>query len=375
MPTMPPLTLRLPKGSPLTPAETDENFKILRDYANSLGALFGVALNPDGTLKNPSAVYVTASGGPFAASPSDYTITLTPVPTALSELVGKLIVVNFPNPNFGAVRINPNALGNVNVKKFGNVALESDDIKANQIGIIVYDGTNFQYESWPGVVQPTNYVEATGAANAYVVTHATSGYFQEPAALYAGYTIKAKIPATNTTTTPQITVGALPAVTIVRPGGAAVAAGDLIINGIYDFVYDGTNFQLQTIPSRRVLVHRSADTIFTAANAVLITDQAHNLDGKPDSIQIMLVNKANTAGLGYAVGDELPLEHVLQEGQAIAPFSVSIHGTATFSLYCHNITTPTFYINPKNNLTPDAGVTFAELAADWNVAVRLIRVV
>ena len=46
---------RLVKGTPLTMAEGDGNFRILADAINALGTLIGVVLNPNGTLK-PNAV-------------------------------------------------------------------------------------------------------------------------------------------------------------------------------------------------------------------------------------------------------------------------------------------------------------------------------
>jgi microcystin-dependent protein len=46
------LILRIPTGRPLTAAELDGNFTKIRDFVNSLEQLFGVVLNPDGTLKD-----------------------------------------------------------------------------------------------------------------------------------------------------------------------------------------------------------------------------------------------------------------------------------------------------------------------------------
>lgn len=374
MPTMADLTLRLTKGTPLTPLELDENFRVLRDYSNSLGALFGVALNPDGTLKNPSAQYIAAGGGPSA-----YTIARTPVTAALADLTGKLLLVNFPLANVGAVTVNPDGLGAVNVKKFGNVALESDDIKINQIGILVYDGTNFQYESWPGVVQPTNYIQATGVADAYVATHSASGYFQEPAALYAGYTVWVRIPnpGTNATTTPTIQIGALPAATIVKSNGSAVAIGDLVANGIYQLVHDGTNFQMAGSGSSRATVYRTADTDFTVSatsvQAQVLGSTNHGLLGNPDVVQLFFVNKADTGGAnahGYAVGDVLPFESVKAQFDKSTIFTVGLYGT-TFTLFQSGLDQNVSFCRKAGTTMHDA--TPAQFVADWKVRVVLIR--
>lgn len=79
------ITLRIPKGSPLTNQEGDNNFRALRDACNALEALFGVSLNPDGTLK-PGAInnenqFTTAILDALMFRPGDYRWTAQTVVT------------------------------------------------------------------------------------------------------------------------------------------------------------------------------------------------------------------------------------------------------------------------------------------------------
>lgn len=87
-----------------------------------------------------------------------------------------------------------------------------------------------------------DYATATGSANTYAVT--LDGQIT---AYSAGLKIRVKINVDNTSAS-TINVNSLGAKTIKKNAGAAdVAAGDLQEDGIYDFVYDGTNFQVQAL--------------------------------------------------------------------------------------------------------------------------------
>lgn len=79
---------------------------------------------------------------------------------------------------------------------------------------------------------------AAGSANAYTLT-LNAGY----AAYFEGMYFACSIPATNTGAS-TINVNAISAQNIVNRDGSALAAGQLTQNGLYEFRYDGTNFQL-----------------------------------------------------------------------------------------------------------------------------------
>lgn len=89
---------------------------------------------------NQSYIYAASSAGT-----DTYVVTLSPVPTALT--VGMKIVVKADVANTGDATLNPNGLGAANILKYYNVTLADNDIKANQIFEVVYDGTAWQMTS------------------------------------------------------------------------------------------------------------------------------------------------------------------------------------------------------------------------------------
>ncbi len=90
---------------------------------------------------------VSARGSYAAdAEASDtYVITLDPVPAAYYD--GMVISFKANTANTGAATLNVNALGAKDIKKKRDQDLATSDIEANQVVIVVYDGTNFQMQS------------------------------------------------------------------------------------------------------------------------------------------------------------------------------------------------------------------------------------
>src|SRR3990167_1654819 len=127
------LVLRLIKGSPVSPQEEDDNLDALRDAIQGLSALFGVALNPDGSLKTPPLVYGASATGTDA-----YQITPVPEVASLASLIGRLVVLLPDTANTGAATlevVGAASLGVKAIKKFFNQPLESGDIKAGQVAL------------------------------------------------------------------------------------------------------------------------------------------------------------------------------------------------------------------------------------------------
>jgi len=120
------------------------NVTVVMDGASVLDAglsevQFGIMVDalPQGVLNptnNPN--YVVAAGT------DTYTAALSPAITAY--IAGVPYYVQFVNPNTGASTLNLNGLGAIAIKKNVSVALVSGDLVANIIGILIYDGTNFQ---------------------------------------------------------------------------------------------------------------------------------------------------------------------------------------------------------------------------------------
>jgi hypothetical protein len=80
--------------------------------------------------------YVVATGT------NTYAATLSPA--IGSYVAGQKLFVNFTNANTGASTINVNSLGVIAIKKNVSSALVAGDLPAGGIGLLVYDGTNFQ---------------------------------------------------------------------------------------------------------------------------------------------------------------------------------------------------------------------------------------
>lgn len=359
--TVPPLVLRQEKGSPLTTLEMDDNLRILRDFENSVAAQVSIALNPDGTLKNPPLYYALSATGN-----DSYAFTLSPAPANLAALLGKVILLKADVANTGAATFNPNGLGAIPIRKFFDQPLESNDIKAGQVAILAYDGTNFELLTWPGVVQPINYAIDAGIVNALQVNQ--SGIISVPSAYAAGYEVNVRVAVTNTGTA-TLQCGALGAVAIRKNGTEALVAGDLQAGQVATFVHDGTQFQLTTVSKTLVKIYRSAATAFTDAAAVVIPATAHGLGGKPDKTQIFLVNKANNAaGNDYAAGDE-----ITKEGLFVAGSNnwLTLGFDSTNFWLVSNIASGNYVYGNKAGAS--VGSSAANMVLDWNVKVMLER--
>jgi len=93
-----------------------------------------------------------------------YAVTLDPVPTAY--VAGMTIRVLFGTANTGAATIDVNSLGVKNITKNGAVALDDNDIKANQVSVLVYDGTQFQLQAVASDLTVANAATLTDGSNA-----------------------------------------------------------------------------------------------------------------------------------------------------------------------------------------------------------------
>lgn len=168
--TVPPITTRSSKGSPLTAAEGDANLTTLRDAINGLFALLGVALKSDGSIKDAavataaivdravtnaklafdSAFYAADSGAADAL-----VVTFSPAPSAYAA--GMRLLVRVANTNTTVTTINVNSLGVKTIKKNGSTDLAAGDIIAGQIIDLAYDsvsGTFQMANTLPNVTTP-----------------------------------------------------------------------------------------------------------------------------------------------------------------------------------------------------------------------------
>jgi hypothetical protein len=94
-------------------------------------------LSSTANVQAGTAVYAADSGAANA-----YVVTLTPIPG--SYTAGMIVTFLAANSCTGASTLNVNAIGAKAIKKFATTALAANDILANEIITVVYDGTNFQ---------------------------------------------------------------------------------------------------------------------------------------------------------------------------------------------------------------------------------------
>ncbi len=147
---------------------------------------------------------------------------------------------------------------------------------------------------------------------------------------------------------------------------SGAAANDIL-------AFNGTNWVKKTPPW--VNKHTSADTAMTAANSQILGATAHNLGVVPSSIKILLVNKANNGGFGYAVNDVVPLECFA---------STTSSGVVGLNLICVAADASNYRINqslgtaggliftcPKAGGAPSSE-SIANFVLDWNVRIVLM---
>jgi hypothetical protein len=87
-----------------------------------------------------------------------------------------------------------------------------------------------------------NYAVAGGTADALTLalTPAITAYA-------AGQVLTARLTATNTSTTPTVAVSGLPAKTITRLGGSAIAIGDLVSGATVQFAYNAATDKFEIV--------------------------------------------------------------------------------------------------------------------------------
>jgi hypothetical protein len=199
---------------------------------------FGVP-SPGGSLASSSFVYSGVSAGTDA-----YTVTLTPVPTALSQLLNRIVVVQFSNANTGITEtLAPNSLAATPIMKWRNgvlVALVAGDIPAGYEAILIYDGTQFELINPASNGLPVIGGTITlGVGSAYTGTTVPiiKAYAQQQVMLLA-------VSAPNPGTPVTVNLNGIGVATLKKFGATDLAAGDLSTGQVIAVAYDGTNLQV-----------------------------------------------------------------------------------------------------------------------------------
>jgi len=299
------ITLRIPKGSPLTPEEGDNNFRNLKDAIEGLEARMAVGLNADGSLKNPSII-----SAPTPISGIDaYVIEPSPAIATAADMLNRLVIFKADVANIGPATLRVNALNAAPIKKNKDHALESSDIKANQYVVLSWDGTNFQMQSFPGVVQPENYVHTdSGGADAYVI--AQSGIVAIPAAFYNGFSITFKAATASTGATAMLQAGSLANTAIKKNVSADLELNNIKAGQIVKVVYDGAFYQMESANTTQDPDFASkfvSDLTPVPAYGGRVGPLDHDLEGLPDFMQWVMVCIHEDGNAGYAQNDEVPI--------------------------------------------------------------------
>ncbi len=90
-----------------------------------------------------------------------------------------------------------------------------------------------------------------------------------------------KMPISNTTTTPTLDLNTIGAKTIVKNDGSALAIGDLLANGWYEFMYDSGSDKFLCLGGTSGIKVYSALLTQTSTNAPVATILQNTLAGTP----------------------------------------------------------------------------------------------
>lgn len=256
-----------------------------------------------------------------AGASDTYTITLSPAPASLTT--GMHVFFKANTANTGAATLNVNGLGAVAIKKNKDVDVQTGDIKAGQVNLVVYDGTNWELLS--------------AVSNEYFINQQT-----------AVTTLQAadQLPLADNSDSgknKKITIDNFRA-SLINDATAETTVNDADTILIYDdsasaprkmtranFIAGGS---IESYTS-------SAQTISSAASGAL----THSLSGTP--YLIMIVLKCIDAGGdgGYAQNDEIVY---LNGGPVNVTIGVTIEVDATYINYkMGNVTNP-FYVHNKS---------------------------
>ena len=239
-------------------------------------------------------------------SGSGGTAGLAPAPGAGDAAANKFLKAS------GAWAVTPAAPVSSVFTRTGAVVATSGDYTAAQV-------TGAASQS--GVQQETYvYGADSGTANTYAVT------LSPAPSLVAGSTVTVKIAHTNTGAS-TLNVNSGGAVAIQKNGGLALVGGELQAGGIYEFVYDGTQFQMKG---------------FASQVGAIPYDVISGLPGKPGASAIVclmtftrtVVFAGNFAGSAGTVGTNptsTATYTVKKNGSSIGTVVVSTGGAVTFT--------------------------------------------
>jgi len=220
--------------------------------------------------------------------------------------------------NTGAVTLNLDGRGVVNLYSIAVAALVAGDLPANAVVEAVYDGTQFQMvavalyakqidslrvaEKLRGNCQ--QYATAGGTANAITVAPLDSSGAPTFTALYDGMIIRFKAASTNTAAV-TLSVNGQGTPALVGPNGAALTPGQIQTGQQVAAVYDLANTRFAVIsPLYRIAAFTSSLVSLGNGGELFGSAGVHSLGAMPTFVRAVLV--CPTGGdIGYAALDEV----------------------------------------------------------------------
>lgn len=181
---------------------------------------------------------------------------ISPSPAISSYVAGQTFTFKAGTANTGAATLNVSTLGAKTIKKFGTLDLVTGDIVANQVIVVVYDGTNMQLQSGTTSAVP---VVNVFTANTPVGDSTTQFDITNTVATTYRYTYD------GTGTDPNITALTFPIGTVVDIQAQNFTAGN---NGLFTVTGSGNNYIEVTNASGVVESNKTIGTGYINKGAV-----------------------------------------------------------------------------------------------------------
>lgn len=205
---------------------------------------------------------------------------ISPSPAISAYVAGQTFTFKAGTANTGAATLNVSTLGAKTIKKFGTLDLVTGDIVANQVIIVVYDGTNMQLQSGTTPVVP---VVNLFTANTPIGSSTTQFDITNTVATTYRYTWD------GTGTDPNITALTFPIGTVVDIQAQNFTAGN---NGLFTVTGSGNNYIEVTNASGVVESNKTIGTGYIVKGAVYT---------KPTGLKYATIEMVGAGGGGEGV--------------------------------------------------------------------------
>lgn len=401
LPKFPTLVKRLVKGVALTHAEGDSNLDAIKSFCEMLSSLFGVAINPDGSLNADAVTTISilnrqvteAKLGPVSVFPTkqdtgstnSLAIALDPALTSYQD--GQVFFVKVLNTNTAAATLNVNGIGPIEIKKRGAVDLEPGDYDGGSVIAVGYMGAKFHLIASASTSASSSSSSAAGFSGFQVYAPADSAIPPNAAVAATGTIVSTGV---NVSDGDIVTIGVtayrfktvMAAAYDVQIGANAAASLANLKAAINASGTPGTEYfagtlihpsvAAGTITSTTLLV--TANTAGSGGNSIVTTEVAvtlswnfgtltggvtdtfstftHGLDSTPDVTTTLI---CITADLIYAIGQEIPL-NCFVDGSGEPAFVVSV--------------SPSTIIVDRNSATISIPVIGTITESSWRLKVR-----